>query len=132
MALLVPVVAWGAKALPVSPIPKQHLVAAMRGDVIDKRGGFTTHGAARMKRQPFVAGFLPVACIAPIAGARALCIMAGVTGAGAGDLALAAGAMRHNAPASADMGWFWHYSIAFSVCRPARSKSGSRPAAIFS
>lgn len=42
-ALLMAVVAGGAEGLPVGGVPKQGLVAAVRGDVIDDGGG--GHGA---------------------------------------------------------------------------------------
>ena len=121
----------GAEALPVAPVPEQLLVTPVRRDVIDNGCGRTTDHAFRMEGQILGSGLLPVGRVAALAGARAARIMATVPGAGAFDLALAALAVGHSAATGADMGRAGHQSFPFRARSPARSKSGSRPAAMF-
>ena len=101
LPLLVAVVARGAEALPIAAIPEQEIIATVRGDVIYYGRDCPAHGAVRMNMKPFGAGSGPLSIIAALGSGGAGCIMARVAGAGAGNLAVAPGAMRNDLAAGA-------------------------------
>ena len=120
-----------AERLPVALVPKQHLVSPVRPDVIDHGCRGAAPGAVGVRDQERRPLFLPVSRVAAFAGARPARIMASVAGALRLDLADAELAVGHEAAAGANMGRSRHHIFLFSACNPARSKSGSRPAATF-
>jgi len=97
-----------AQRLPVRAIPEKQIVAPVRFDVIYHRRNGTAHSAVRMPVQELSTGFTPLGIVTALCSRGASCVMATVTGAGAGDLANAALAVGNNTPASAGMWRAWH------------------------
>jgi len=108
-------VTWRAETLPVALIPEQNHVALVWPDMIHQR---SCSVAARVcadpvELQPFSTSLTPCTVIAALSCCRAVGVMTLVAGAGAGDLACAAGAVWHDLAAGADMGRAGHAARAF-------------------
>ena len=130
-----------AKRLPVTLIPEEALVAAMRHHVVYDGRRCSTAGP----RAPIVycekrgTSRAPLVTVSASGSTRACRIMAPVACASARDLTFTALAMGNRLSASANVRRTRHQTVMpsrkadrlFRALRPARSKSGSRPSSTF-
>lgn len=108
LALFLAVVAGCAKRLPVQPIPEQSIIAPVRGDMVHHRCRGVAARTKRMQGKEGSAGLSPLVVIATLRSRRAVGIMAGVAGAGAGDLTGATAASGNQTATGAGTGRLRH------------------------
>lgn len=107
-ALLLAIMTLLAQSLPVRAIPEKQIVTPVRFDVIYHRRNGTAHSAVRMPVKELSTGFAPLGIVTALCRRGAFCVVAFVTGAGAGDLTNTALTVGNNTPAGARMWRAWH------------------------
>lgn len=102
-----------AETLPVTPVPEQGGIAAMRGNVVDKLGWAPAEGAVGVVDQPLTRLAAPFAVVATGVAGRAPGVVAAVAFALGRDLASAGDAVRDDLTAGAEASRAGHPILAF-------------------